>query len=561
MSFVAIDVETANADISTICQIGLAHFNNGLLKEEWKSYVDPEDYFDEMNIFIHGIDESTVEDSPTLPDIADQLFQQLDGHIAVCHTYFDRVAITRACSKYGLRAPACTWLDSARVARRTWEKFAYSGYGLSNVCSTLGYQFNHHDALEDAKAAAHILLAAIDKTGIDLHGWLRRVEQPIDPSRSAYDKFSREGNPEGYLHGEVLVFTGALDIPRREAADMAVRAGCNVADGVTKNTTILVVGDQDVKRLAGHEKSSKHRKAESLILQGQPIRILMESDFRVLVNSIELSEGKNKQSDDTHNITRVPARTEPFLEDNLITQCDSRHSGIFHASGGIAIELSIDNLFGSEDHINNFTTELKNVDNITLSRCKVGDDVILMRERKIDKPDYVSVTNKNGEYIGDLYSTDASHHYLAYDIDHGSEVSAIIHEIIIKNNKPQCFIKISKSEVNWDEIDKFNAKQKKISELIHKANQLEKTDCEQAVQAYREATKMLIQMDRECDKYPMTWRTERIPIYRLSLILEKQKKYKECLEEIESYQAYDDKVWLYAGEKEKLEKRKIKILK
>ena len=85
--------------------------------------------------------------------------------------------------------------------------------------------------------------------------------------------------------------------------------------------------------------------------------------------------------------------------------------------------------------LNNFTTKLKNVDNITLSRCKVGDDVILIREHKIDKPDYVSVTNKNGEYIGDLNSADASHHYLAHDIDHGSEVLATIDEIFIKNKK------------------------------------------------------------------------------------------------------------------------------
>ena len=271
-----------------------------------------------------------------------------------------------------------------------------------------------------------------------------------------------------------------------------------------------------------------------------------------------LSEGKNKQSDDVHHITRLTAGGKLFSEDNLIALCDSCHSGI-HA--GIAVELSVANLFGSEDHINNFTTKLKNVDNITLSRCKVGDDMILIREHKIDKPDYICVTNKNGEYIGDLDSADASHHYLAHDIDHGSEVQAIIDEIIIKNNKTHCFIKISKSEVNWDEIDKFNVKEKKISELIHKAKQFEKTDCEQAGQAYREATKMLIQMDRECDKYPMTWRTEIIPIYRLTLILEKQKKYKECFEELEFYQAYDDKVWLYAGEKEKIEKRKSKILK
>ena len=282
-----------------------------------------------------------------------------------------------------------------------------------------------------------------------------------------------------------------------------------------------------------------------------------------------LSEGKDKQGDDVHHITPLTAGGEPFLEANLIALCDSCHSGI-HASGGIAVELSIDNLFGFGDHINNFTAKLKNVDNLTLSRCKVGDNVVLIREQKIDRPQgrgsvfqtpNVSVINNNGEYIGDLYSADVNRHYLAYDIVHGSEVSATIDEIITKNNKTQCFIKISKSELDWNEIDRFNAKENEISELIHKAKQLEKTDCEKSIQAYQEATKMLIQLDRECDKYPMTWRTVRIPIYRLSLILEKQKKYKECLEEIESYQAYDDKVWLYAGEKEKIEKRKSKILK
>jgi DNA polymerase-3 subunit epsilon len=80
------------------------------------------------------------------------------------------------------------------------------------------------------------------------------------------------------------VFTGALETPRREAANMAARVGCRVDAGVTKHTTILVVGDQDVKKLTGHEKSSKHRKAEVLISSGQPIRILRETDFKQLVN-------------------------------------------------------------------------------------------------------------------------------------------------------------------------------------------------------------------------------------------------------------------------------------
>jgi DNA polymerase-3 subunit epsilon len=50
-------------------------------------------------------------------------------------------------------------------------------------------------------------------------------------------------------------------------------------DGITKKTTILVVGDQDLRFTRGHEKSSKHRKAEALITSGAAIRIVGESDF------------------------------------------------------------------------------------------------------------------------------------------------------------------------------------------------------------------------------------------------------------------------------------------
>ena len=81
----------------------------------------------------------------------------------------------------------------------------------------------------------------------------------------------------------MLVFTGALEIPRTEAADLAAAAGCEVASGVSKKTTLLVVGDTDVARTAGHEKSGKHRKAEKLIATGAPIRIIRESDFMQLV--------------------------------------------------------------------------------------------------------------------------------------------------------------------------------------------------------------------------------------------------------------------------------------
>lgn len=286
MDFVALDVETANPDMASICQIGVARYVGGMLADEWKTYVDPQDYFDGMNVSVHGIHESTVVGSPTFPELSDVLGGWLGNSVVVTHTHFDRTALYQAAGKHGIEMPSCTWLDSARVARRAWEEFAHRGYGLSNVCRAIGYEFKHHDALEDAKAAAIVVLAALKRTGLDLAEMLQRVEFPIAGKGASgwRSDCKREGNSGGPLYGEVLVFTGALHIPREKAADIAASLGCQVAANVSKATTLLIVGDQDIARLAGHEKSSKHRKAEELIAKGVPIRILRESDFQRLAS-------------------------------------------------------------------------------------------------------------------------------------------------------------------------------------------------------------------------------------------------------------------------------------
>jgi DNA polymerase-3 subunit epsilon len=107
------------------------------------------------------------------------------------------------------------------------------------------------------------------------------VAQPVSPSTS--QSITRKANPDGLLYGEILVFTGKLSMPRWKAADAASVAGCEVAASVTTQTTLLVIGDQDIRRLAGQEKSSKYREAEERITNGQPIRIISESDFQRLL--------------------------------------------------------------------------------------------------------------------------------------------------------------------------------------------------------------------------------------------------------------------------------------
>ena len=300
MDFVAIDVETANESRASICKIGAVKVSGTAIVSEWSTYVDPEDDFDPFNVEIHGITPQKVKDAPKFPEAFAEFLQFSGRAILVSHTAFDRTAIQEAASDYEFALPQLSWLDSARVARRAWpDRYGVRGYGLANIAADLGIEFTHHDALHDAKAAAKIMLSAMQAADLDLESWLQRVELPIWGNQkrdSNYiEQIKKDGNPDGPLYGEVMVFTGALSLPRREAAELAAIVGCRVDSGVTKRTTILVVGGQNERKLSGSDKSSKHRKAEALIVnKSQPIRIVTEEDFISLIrtNGVELPELK-----------------------------------------------------------------------------------------------------------------------------------------------------------------------------------------------------------------------------------------------------------------------------
>lgn len=281
MRFVSIDVETANPRMSSICQIGIVTFEGGREVSAEVKLVDPQEYFDPINVGMHGITEFEVRGQPGFRDLHPWLSDRTGGKIVACHTHFDRVALQQACDRCQAESLPCTWLDTARVARRAWSEFAGGGYGLANVARHLGISFRHHDALEDARTAGLILLRAMEETGLDPTQWVARCRSGISPTPN----IRRDGDGDGPLIGDSIVFTGALQVTRSQAADMAHVAGAAVEPGVTKRTTLLVVGDQDLDKLNGHDKSSKHRKVESLIAEGKPIRIVGEADFMAMCSA------------------------------------------------------------------------------------------------------------------------------------------------------------------------------------------------------------------------------------------------------------------------------------
>jgi DNA polymerase III subunit epsilon len=291
--FVALDVETANADFSSICAIGIVHFRKGEPVKALTILVDPEDSFDPINVSIHGISAQQVVGKPTMARVLPVISAALRNTAIVHHSPFDRTALARAAARYGTEGLPCVWLDSLQVARRSWAHHRDNGgYSLSNLARLCGIEFRHHDAAEDARCAGLLVARCIAETGISLQQWIddigyesTAVDATAKPrKRSSFNrKHAREGNLDGPLFGEILVFTGQLTLSRSDAVERAAALGCTIADSVTKKTTILVVGDQDLRLTKGQEQSTKYRKAEALRAQGAAIRIVRESDFLLML--------------------------------------------------------------------------------------------------------------------------------------------------------------------------------------------------------------------------------------------------------------------------------------
>ena len=163
--FIALDVETANADFASICSIGLVHFRSGAVFKSLDILVDPEDRFDPINISIHGIRPEDVAGKPTMLQVFPVISASLNDTVVVHHGPFDKTALNRAAVKYGAQILSCSWLDTIRVAQMAWPQYAKDGgYGLANLAKAFGIGLSHHNAAEDARAAGEIMLKALSRT-------------------------------------------------------------------------------------------------------------------------------------------------------------------------------------------------------------------------------------------------------------------------------------------------------------------------------------------------------------------------------------------------------------
>ena len=177
--FVALDVETACGPTSSICQIGIACVRADGGIETFSTFVDPGADVPFSNTWLHGIGRAHVEGAPDFAAALALLSPLLDRHALIQHSSFDSRAIAAASALIGRDPPPWRWLDSVRIARVAWPEFkGAGGHGLGHLKKALKLDFAHHDAEEDARAAAQVVLLAEDRLGLPFDAILPPAKAP-----------------------------------------------------------------------------------------------------------------------------------------------------------------------------------------------------------------------------------------------------------------------------------------------------------------------------------------------------------------------------------------------
>lgn len=299
MNFVAIDFETANEKRHSPCSLGLTIVkDNQIVQELYWLIKPPELRFEPMNIMIHGIRPSDVENEKTLEELWPTLLPYLEHQFVIAHNAsFDFSVLRNTLDYYHIPYPELTYGCTMIMAKQFYSFLSNSK--LDTVNRFLGYEFSHHHASADASACANILIQIMEELSVTS---APEVEKQLGLNwgyltSTQYKPVKKKGNSlvsnrqaqatqqkvclnDHRFQNKTIALTGPLkSMSRAEAVDTIYRLGGCYSSSVTKKTNMVITNVSCPERLDLSQMSSKLRKAMTLIAQGQSIEIVSEDIF------------------------------------------------------------------------------------------------------------------------------------------------------------------------------------------------------------------------------------------------------------------------------------------
>lgn len=283
-SYTMIDTETTGLDpqYDKIIEMAAIKIRDGKEVARYETLVNPEQPIDDFIADLTGITNEELSTAPVAADCLPDFMEFIGKDIVVGHNvHFDINFIYDALLACGYAPIKNDFVDTLRLSRRVRPDLEH--HRLCDMAAAYGVpQPVAHRSLADCQTAIGVLDAlAADAAAREIDLQARKKHYGAFASKVS-DIVAHEGceRPDSPLYGKVCVFTGKLDtLTRKDAAQLVADLGGICADGVTKKTNFLIMGTNEYCPTIVGGKSTKQKKAESLILKGADLQILTENVF------------------------------------------------------------------------------------------------------------------------------------------------------------------------------------------------------------------------------------------------------------------------------------------
>ncbi len=164
MKYAAIDFETANYERASACALGIVVSNGKGVTDEWYHLIrPPKMLFDPNCVRVNHIRPEMVEDEPEFPAFWADVARRLEGSVVFAHNApFDMGVLAATLDRYDLPDLHFRYGCTVKLSRVLWRDM--ENHRLNTVAGLLGFSFQHHQALADARACAFIVQKALEKT-------------------------------------------------------------------------------------------------------------------------------------------------------------------------------------------------------------------------------------------------------------------------------------------------------------------------------------------------------------------------------------------------------------
>lgn len=291
------DIEVLNQDPTSVCAIGIVELIDQEVASTYYSLIKPKNLsYDAYRYKVHKIKPKNLIKERDFQDVWKDIHHYFEETIVVSHDIQgDMMYLREVLKQYHIPYPHLYMSCTNVLAHLVYPSL--HKYNVKELSQMIGFEFQVHHALGDARACAQILIEMLhhehQESIIDLHqqfhlefGEMKtNYYRNIISAEMAPQLLEMVQREDALLYHQSVCFTGKLSMPKEILEEKTKEVSALYSHQVSTQTNYLVIGEIGYHKVRFGHDNKKVQKALQLKKLGQDIQIVHENEYLKLLET------------------------------------------------------------------------------------------------------------------------------------------------------------------------------------------------------------------------------------------------------------------------------------